>query len=152
MSLRRRPESWTGIDFLAQGTIYPDMIESGTKTVKAVKSHHNVGGLPDDLDFELVEPLQDALQGRGARLGLALGLPDSLVYRQPFPGPGLAVRCLGEITRTACAARARVRRHSAGGVCQRRPGQARCGSISPCVPDIALRGRDGMTRVPMTGR
>jgi GMP synthase (glutamine-hydrolysing) len=88
-----------GIDFLAQGTIYPDIIESGTKTVKAVKSHHNVGGLPDDLQFELVEPLKMLFKDEVRACGKALGLPDSMVYRQPFPGPGLGVRCLGAITR-----------------------------------------------------
>ena len=88
-----------GIEFLAQGTIYPDIIESGTKTVKAVKSHHNVGGLPEDLKFELVEPLKMLFKDEVRACGKALGLPDSMVYRQPFPGPGLGVRCLGAITR-----------------------------------------------------
>ncbi len=89
----------SGIRFLAQGTIYPDIIESGTKTVKAVKSHHNVGGLPEDLDFQLVEPLKMLFKDEVRACGAALGLPDSMVYRQPFPGPGLGVRCLGAITR-----------------------------------------------------
>ena len=88
-----------GISFLGQGTIYPDIIESGTKTVKAVKSHHNVGGLPEDLDFELVEPLKMLFKDEVRACGKALGLPDNMVYRQPFPGPGLGVRCLGAITR-----------------------------------------------------
>ena len=88
-----------GIDFLAQGTIYPDIVESGTKTAKMVKSHHNVGGLPEDLKFELVEPLKMLFKDEVRACGLALGLPDSMVYRQPFPGPGLGVRCLGAITR-----------------------------------------------------
>ena len=88
-----------GIKFLGQGTIYPDIIESGTKTVKAVKSHHNVGGLPEDLDFELVEPLKMLFKDEVRACGKALGLPDGMVYRQPFPGPGLGVRCLGAITR-----------------------------------------------------
>ena len=88
-----------GIEFLAQGTIYPDIIESGTKTVKAVKSHHNVGGLPEDLKFELVEPLKMLFKDEVRACGKALGLPDNMVYRQPFPGPGLGVRCLGAITR-----------------------------------------------------
>ena len=88
-----------GIEFLGQGTIYPDIIESGTKTVKAVKSHHNVGGLPEDLKFELVEPLKMLFKDEVRACGAALGLPASMVYRQPFPGPGLGVRCLGAITR-----------------------------------------------------
>ena len=88
-----------GIDFLAQGTIYPDIIESGTKTAKAVKAHHNVGGLPEDLKFQLVEPLKMLFKDEVRACGTALGLPDSMVYRQPFPGPGLGVRCLGAITR-----------------------------------------------------
>ena len=88
-----------GIEFLGQGTIYPDIIESGTKTVKAVKSHHNVGGLPEDLQFQLVEPLKMLFKDEVRACGVALGLPSSMVYRQPFPGPGLGVRCLGTITR-----------------------------------------------------
>lgn len=88
-----------GIEFLAQGTIYPDIAESGTKTAKVVKSHHNVGGLPEDMDFELVEPLKYLFKDEVRACGLALGLPEDMVYRQPFPGPGLGVRCLGAITK-----------------------------------------------------
>ena len=83
-----------GIAFLAQGTIYPDILESGP-----VKAHHNVGGLPEDMQFELVEPLKFLYKDEVRVVGKALGLPDSMVYRQPFPGPGLGVRCLGAITR-----------------------------------------------------
>ena len=83
-----------GIQFLAQGTIYPDILESGP-----VKAHHNVGGLPEDLQFELVEPLKFLFKDEVRVVGKALGLPDSMVFRQPFPGPGLGVRCLGAITR-----------------------------------------------------
>ena len=88
-----------GIDFLGQGTIYPDIVESGTKTAKMVKSHHNVGGLPEDLQFELVEPIRQLFKDEVRACGLELGLPYDMVYRQPFPGPGLGVRCLGAITR-----------------------------------------------------
>ncbi len=88
-----------GVDFLGQGTIYPDIAESGTKTAKVVKSHHNVGGLPEDLQFELVEPLRQLFKDEVRACGVELGLPDHMVYRQPFPGPGLGVRCLGAITR-----------------------------------------------------
>ena len=84
-----------GIEFLAQGTIYPDILESDD----GVKAHHNVGGLPEDLQFELVEPVKLLFKDEVRVVGKALGLPDSMVYRQPFPGPGLGVRCLGAITR-----------------------------------------------------
>jgi GMP synthase (glutamine-hydrolysing) len=89
-----------GVRFLAQGTIYPDVIESAksSKSARVIKSHHNVGGLPDDLHFALVEPLRDLFKDEVRKVGEALGLPDSIVWRQPFPGPGLAVRCLGDIT------------------------------------------------------
>ncbi len=83
-----------GIEFLAQGTIYPDILESGP-----VKSHHNVGGLPEDLKFELVEPVKLLFKDEVRVVGKELGLPDGMVYRQPFPGPGLGVRCIGAITR-----------------------------------------------------
>ena len=88
-----------GIEFLGQGTIYPDIVESGTKTAKMVKSHHNVGGLPEDLQFELVEPIKLLFKDEVRVVGKQLGLPDNMVYRQPFPGPGLGVRCTGAITR-----------------------------------------------------
>ncbi len=90
-----------GIEYLAQGTIYPDILESikQAEGKKAVKSHHNVGGLPEDLKFELVEPLKFLFKDEVRVVGEALGLPHAMVYRQPFPGPGLGVRCLGAITR-----------------------------------------------------
>ena len=95
-----------GISYLAQGTIYPDILESikQAEGKKAVKSHHNVGGLPEDLQFELVEPIKLLFKDEVRVVGEALGLPHAMVYRQPFPGPGLGVRCLGAITRDRLAA------------------------------------------------
>jgi GMP synthase (glutamine-hydrolysing) len=90
--------------FLAQGTIYPDVIESaGSASAHKIKSHHNVGGLPEDMHLELVEPLRDLFKDEVRQVGLELGLPEKLVWRHPFPGPGLAVRILGEITRERVA-------------------------------------------------
>lgn len=88
-----------GIDYLAQGTIYSDVVESGTKTSKGVKSHHNVGGLPEDMTFKLIEPMASLFKDEVRACGLALGLPEEMVFRQPFPGPGLGVRVLGAITK-----------------------------------------------------
>ncbi|OOM77717.1 GMP synthase [Clostridium puniceum] len=86
------------IDYLVQGTIYPDIVESGTKTSATIKSHHNVGGLPEDMHFELIEPLRELFKDEVRAVGEELGIPHKLVWRQPFPGPGLAIRVLGEIT------------------------------------------------------
>ncbi|MGT2906345.1 glutamine-hydrolyzing GMP synthase [Streptococcus dentiloxodontae] len=88
-----------GVDFLAQGTLYTDIIESGTETAQTIKSHHNVGGLPEDMQFQLIEPLNTLFKDEVRALGTALGMPDEIVWRQPFPGPGLAIRIMGEITK-----------------------------------------------------
>ena len=87
-----------GIKFLAQGTLYTDVIESGTDTAQTIKSHHNVGGLPEDMQFELIEPLNTLFKDEVRELGEKLGMPHELVWRQPFPGPGLGIRVIGEIT------------------------------------------------------
>ncbi|GEP72822.1 GMP synthase [glutamine-hydrolyzing] [Lentilactobacillus rapi] len=87
-----------GIDFLAQGTLYTDVVESGTDTAQTIKSHHNVGGLPKDMKFKLIEPLNTLFKDEAREIGEKLGMPDNLVWRQPFPGPGLGIRVLGEVT------------------------------------------------------
>lgn len=86
-----------GIDYLVQGTVYPDVIESGTDTAEVIKSHHNVGGLPEDMDFSLIEPLRDLFKDEVRKVGLEIGLDETIVWRQPFPGPGIAIRILGAV-------------------------------------------------------
>lgn len=90
-----------GIDYLVQGTVYPDVIESGTDTAEVIKSHHNVGGLPEDMQFSLIEPLRDLFKDEVRKVGEEIGVPGHIVWRQPFPGPGLAIRIIGEITEDA---------------------------------------------------
>jgi GMP synthase (glutamine-hydrolysing) len=87
-----------GVEYLVQGTVYPDVIESGTDTAEVIKSHHNVGGLPEDMAFKLIEPLRDLFKDEVRKVGTEIGLPENLVWRQPFPGPGLAIRVIGDIT------------------------------------------------------
>lgn len=87
-----------GIEFLAQGTLYTDIVESGTATAQTIKSHHNVGGLPEDMQFKLIEPLNTLFKDEVRKVGTELGIPEHIVWRQPFPGPGLGIRVLGAIT------------------------------------------------------
>ena len=128
--------------FLVQGTLYPDVIESGTKDAAKIKSHHNVGGLPEDLDFELVEPLRNLFKDEVRRVGAELGLPDEIVWRQPFPGPGLGVRIIGEVTRdkvaTLQAADAIVREEVAAAGLERELWQAF--AVLPDVRTVGVMG------------
>jgi GMP synthase (glutamine-hydrolysing) len=121
------------IDFLTQGTLYPDVIESATSETKAaqkIKTHHNVGGLPADLRFQLIEPLRYLFKDEVRKVGLELGLPEAMVLRQPFPGPGLAIRIIGEV-RASGSTRSARRTGSSSTRSRRRTCIARCGSRSP---------------------
>ena len=118
--------------FLVQGTLYPDVVESGGGTGAAnIKSHHNVGGLPDDLKFELVEPLRDLFKDEVRQVGAELGLPDEIVWRQPFPGPGLAIRIVGEVTADRLGS-CRPRTRSLALNCPRRAWTGRSGNARWC--------------------
>jgi GMP synthase (glutamine-hydrolysing) len=136
-----------GARFLVQGTLYPDVIESGSRTAASIKSHHNVGGLPEDMDLELVEPLRDLFKDEVRRVGEELGLPEEIVRRQPFPGPGLAVRIVGDVTadrlRTVRAADRVVREEIRRAGLERETWQAFCVLLAE-VRTVGVMG-DGRT-------
>ena len=140
--------------FLVQGTLYPDIVESGGGDNANIKSHHNVGGLPDDMDFELVEPLRHLFKDEVRAVGEELGLPEEIVWRQPFPGPGLAVRIIGTIT-------PRARRDPAASRRDRRRGDQRAGlyreiwqsfAVLPAVKTVGVMGDDRTYAYPIVFR
>ena len=133
------------VRFLVQGTLYSDVIESGSRTAAKIKSHHNVGGLPEDMDFELVEPLRLIFKDEVRRVGEELGLPERIVWRQPFPGPGLAIRIIGEVTRE----RLEILRDADAVLLEEVAGPASttsCGRRSRCCPAIRSVGVQGDSR------
>ena len=137
--------------FLVQGTLYPDVIESGTKDAAKIKSHHNVGGLPDDMTFDLVEPLRDLFKDEVRAIGEELGLPEDIVWRQPFPGPGLAVRIIGEVTEERLellrAADAIVRAEIARAGLEREIWQAF--GVLPAVRTVGVQGDERTYAYPL---
>ena len=149
-----RKLSADGCKFLVQGTLYPDVIESGSGHASTIKSHHNVGGLPDDMDFELVEPLRDLFKDEVRAVGAALGLPDEIVWRQPFPGPGLAVRIVGTITeervRIVRAADAIVRAEVAAAGLEREIWQAF--AVLPVIRSVGVMGDERTYAYPIVLR
>ena len=144
----------TDVPFLVQGTLYPDIIESGTKDAAKIKSHHNVGGLPDDLDFDLVEPLRNLFKDEVRTVGTELGLPDEIVWRQPFPGPGLGVRIIGEVTPETVAilqkADAIVREEIIGAGLDREVWQAF--GVLPAVRTVGVQGDERTYAYPLIVR
>ena len=137
------------VEFLVQGTLYPDVVESGGGTGTAnIKCHHNVGGLPDDLQFELVEPLRTLFKDEVRAVGLELGLPDAIVWRQPFPGPGLAIRIIGEVTARAARHAARGRRDRPRGARPPPASTATSGSSRWCCWPTSARSACRATGAP----
>jgi GMP synthase (glutamine-hydrolysing) len=143
-----------GAQYLVQGTLYPDVIESGTKDAARIKSHHNVGGLPDDMDFELVEPLRHLFKDEVRSVGEELGLPEEIVWRQPFPGPGLAVRIIGEVTRE----RLEILRHADAIILEeiRRAGLYReiwqAFGVLPAIRSVGVQGDERTYAYPLIVR
>ena len=144
-----RGEHGGTVDFLVQGTLYPDVVESGGGTGTAnIKSHHNVGGLPDDLQFQLVEPLRTLFKDEVRAVGEQLGLPAAMVWRHPFPGPGLAIRIVGAVDDERLDDPARGRRHRPRGARPRRAWTATSGSSRSCCWPTSARSGCRATAAP----